>query len=245
MSAARAAAVATRGSASSPASRDAAERVPLVGREPDELHPSVATCDHPEEAVAAALAPERDTVVVEPAQARAVERELRLLHRDVDALPPPRPQTVIARGEHGDGRVPPRVVLGDIGADLHGCTLREHLPTLAARKDGALAAGVEGDQVVGSEARVRAGEAERCDHDHGRRLVALAERDQPAAVGDDDVALRCEHTEPLRALGPVGNHDARLAGVQVRGTGRRARAARRRAAAGPTAAMGGRGVARP
>jgi hypothetical protein len=50
--------------------------VPLVGREPDELHPTVATLDHPEEAVAVAFAVERDAVVVEPAEASAVQREL-------------------------------------------------------------------------------------------------------------------------------------------------------------------------
>ena len=56
---ARAAAVAIRGSASSPASGDAAERVPLLRGHADELHPSVAALHHAHDAVAAAFAPQR------------------------------------------------------------------------------------------------------------------------------------------------------------------------------------------
>ena len=128
MSAARAVAVAMRGSARSPRVGGGRQGVPLVGCEPDELHPTVATLDHPEEAVTAAFAVERDAVVVEPAEARAVQRELRLLHRHVDALPPTGAQPVVAGGEHRNGRVPPGVVLRDVAPDLDRSPLREALP---------------------------------------------------------------------------------------------------------------------
>ena len=153
MSAARAAAVAMCGSARSPASGEAARRVPLVGCEPDQLHPTVATLDHPEEAVAVAFAVERDAVVVEAAEARAVQRQLRLLDRDVDALTPTGPEPVVAGGEHRDGRVPPGVVLRDVAPDLHRRPLREELPARAARQDRSLAAGMERDEMVGAVAR--------------------------------------------------------------------------------------------
>ena len=191
------------------------QRVPLRRHDPDELHPAVAAAHHAHEAVAAALASQDDAVVVEPAQPRAVERELRLLDRDVDLLAAPGAETVVHRAEHRDGRVPPRVVLGQIGADLDRRPLGELLPTRATGQDRTLTARVERHEMVRPIARVRTGEPERGDRHHDRRLVGVAQREVVGAVGDDDVARGREPTEVLETARPVADDHARLAAVQV------------------------------
>ena len=124
------------------------QRVPLRRHHPDELHPTVATAHHPHEAVATALTPQDDTVVVEPAQSRAVERELRLLDRDVDLLAASRAQPVVHRAEHRDRGVPTRVVLRQIRARLDRRPLGELLPARATGQDRTLTAGVERHEMM-------------------------------------------------------------------------------------------------
>src|SRR5690606_30661792 len=92
-----------------------------------------------------------------------------------DPLAPAGAQAVVAGGQRGDGRVPTRVEVGDVAADLDGGSVGEELPPESGREDRSLASGVELDQVVGPPAGVRAGGAERPDGDQGAVVGQRAE----------------------------------------------------------------------
>ena len=221
------------------------QRVPLGRRDTDELHPTVAAAHHAHEAVAASFASQDDVVVVEPAEPRAVERELRLLDRDVDLLPAPGAEAVVHRAEHRDCRVPPRVVLRQLTAHLDRWPFGELLPTRATGQDRPLTAGVERHEMVCPVARVGPGEPERGDRHDDRRLVGSAQREMLGTVGDDDVARRGERSKLVLAAPPVVHDHAGLAGVHVQESPARFVRGRVRRAAAPSGGTGVLPAARP
>ena len=189
--------------------------VPLVRSHAHQLHPAVAASHHAHGPVAAAVASQHDAVVVEAAEAGAVQGQLGLLDGHVDALPGAGTQAVVHRPQRGHRRVPTGVVVGQVATDLDGRPVGEELPARPARQDRSFAARVKGDEVVGAVAGVGAGEAERRDDDHGGRWVELLGPGPPTIVGDEDVTGSRQPLEIRSPVGPVGHDRARLAGVQV------------------------------